>query len=316
MIALILSCIFAFLSFAGKAQARPLTETDVLAASLTAGELGLYIDNLEKKPNNVAVFDVRVNAPLDPNFAEVIEGEIVRVLRDTKSITVMNCFQCRVPRVEVRDDKLVVKKGMPDQESLAKFGKELSVDSFLMIDVYRTRFSLITQVTLLQAMDGTIIGTTQIKVPALEWSEAGMLIMADAGPALAGGGNPTTSSSTPNYNYSIDLAILEEVGFGKAGLVFGGVGGPSGGLAYVTPTVAWRGRFGAFGISSLTSLGLGFGLSDNVGGIAARAAYTVLLGSFTVIGAEAVGMMPIGTNQGNTPLTSAFSLFIGFSLGR
>ena len=141
------------LGIGGGVWARTPNEADLLAGTLTADEIGTFFDKLEKKPTNVAVFDVKVNAPLDQSFAEALEGEIVRVLRESRTITIMNCFECRTPRMEVREDKLMVKKGMPDQASITQLGKQLGVDSFMMLEVFRTRFSLVTQVTLVQASE-------------------------------------------------------------------------------------------------------------------------------------------------------------------
>ena len=69
------------------------------------------------------------------------------------------------PGVPETKDKLVVKKGVPDNASLSQLGKKLGVDSFLVLDVFRTRFSLVTEVNLIQASDGQILGTKEIRVP-------------------------------------------------------------------------------------------------------------------------------------------------------
>ena len=82
-------------------QSRPRPDAATLVGSGKVDELKAKIHFHEA---NVAIFDVRVNPPMDPNFAEIVEGEVVRVLRDQKSITVINCFDCRAPKVEVRED--------------------------------------------------------------------------------------------------------------------------------------------------------------------------------------------------------------------
>jgi hypothetical protein len=295
--------------------ARTPTEADLLAGTLTAEEIGTFFEGLPKKPSNVAIFDIKVNPPLDQSFGEALEGEVVRVLRDSRVISIMNCFECRSPRMEVREDKLVVKKGTPDQASITQLGKQLGVDSFLILEVFRTRFSLVTQVTLMQASDGAILGTKQIRIPALDWSDAGLQILIGVGPSIVSGGTPAASNAQ-NYSLGGHIAALEEVGFGKAGLLVGGVGGPSGGFGYVTPTVAWRGRWGSTGIYSLKEFGAGFGVSDSVGGVALRVSYALMLGSFTMFGVDFAGMVPMSSAGSHNPVTTAGTVFIGFSLGR
>ena len=295
--------------------ARPPTEAEFTAATLTAEEVGLFFERLDKKPSNVAIFNVKINHPLDPSFAEAVEGEVVRVLKDSKAISLLNCSECRSARLEVRNDKLVIRKGITDQATMKDLAKDLAVDSFLTLEVYRTRFTLITQVTLQQASDGQILGSQQIKIPALDWSDAGMLVLMSLGPSLVSGGIDQAKDKG-NFHFGAHVSVLEEVGFGKAGITAGGAGGPRGGLGYILPTLGWRGRFGSYGVYSLKSIGVGFGYSDSSGGIALRGSYNLMLGTFTSVGIDAVGLVPIQRETGRNPLNFAATLFIGISLGR
>jgi len=298
------------------AWAKPASEADLIAATETAHEIGLFLQGLPQKPANVAIFDVRVNFPIDPGFASVLEAEVIRTLREEQSTTMTSCFECRAPQIEIRDDKLVVRKGIPDQAAMGRLAKATGADSFMMLNISHTRFSLVTEVTLYQASDGTALGAKQIRIPALDWSEAGLQLILAAGPSSLSGGQSVFGNNTA-IPFSAHLAALEEVGFGKAGLVLGGAGGPAGNLAYITPTIAWRNAYGTSGIYSLKSLGGGFGTSNGVGVIAVRADYTLMLGSFTVAGAEAVLLSP-APSQSNTgqPLSFVLSAFIGFNFGR
>lgn len=128
--------LFSSLISIGTAHAKPPTESEFTAATLSAEEVAIFFEKLEKKPSNVAIFDVKVNHPLDPSFAEAMEGEVVRVLKDTKAISLVNCPECRSPKLEVRNDKLVIRKGMTDQASMKDLAKELGVDSFLKLEIF------------------------------------------------------------------------------------------------------------------------------------------------------------------------------------
>lgn len=264
------------------------------------------------------LFFIGVLTPRESIGATQGNGTKLADTRCQRSLTLINCFECRTPRIEVREDKLVVKKGFPDQTTITQLGRQLGVDSFLFVEVYRTRFSLISQVTLLQASDGAVIGSTQVKMPALDWSEAGLQLTLALGPGFVSGGGQSGNSSDTGYNFGGHFSAMEEVGFGKAGLILGGVSGPQGSLAYLIPSVAWRGRFGTSGIYSLTTIGAGFATSAGAGGLGLRADYTLMLGSFTVLGVDATTMLPIQNNSSGSvpPLNFAGMFFIGFALGR
>lgn len=140
-----------------------------------------------------------------------------------------------------------------------------------------------------------------------------MLVELALGPSSISGGTGVRSDI---FSLGAHVAVLEEVGFGKAGLVIGGAGGGAGGLGYVVPTLGWRGRFGSYGVSSLRSLGVGFGFSDEAGGIAVRGAYTLMLGTFTSVGVDVIGLVPLQKPEGRNPVNFAATVFIGITLGR
>jgi hypothetical protein len=252
---------------------------------------------------------------MDPSFGDYLEGEINRLLRDSQAIAIIQCNECRTPQIEVRDDKLVVKKGSPDNATLAQIGKKLGVDSFLSLEVFRTRFAITTNVNLVQASDGTILESKQMKVPALDWSDDGLQIIVAGGPAQTSGGLEVNSGQN-NFSTAGHLFLFEEVGFGKAGFAASAIAGPPGHLYSLTPAVAWRSRFGTTGIYSLKTLGLGFGTSDGMGGVSARADYTLMLGSFTTLGANVTTFSPIGAKDDHKPILASFNFYVGFSIGR
>jgi hypothetical protein len=303
------------LSLCGPAWSKTLTETELLAGTMTAEQIGDFLGGLERKPTNLAIFQIKLSNGMDPSLGEYLEGEINRVLRDSQSISMIQCNECRTPQIEVREDKLVVKRGSPDNETLAKIGKQLGVDSFLAVDVFRTKFSITTNVNLVQASDGSVLYSKQVKVPALDWSDDGLQIIIAGGPAQTSGG--LSADSTQNkFSTAGHFFLFEEVGFGKAGFGVSSISGPTGNLVTLTPAVAWRSRFGTTGIYSLKTLGVGFGTSDGLGGVAFRADYSLMLGSFTTLGINFTQFSPIGPKEDHKPISSSVNLYVGFSLGR
>lgn len=307
--------IFAMLIFPLFSSAKALTETELLAGTLTAEQIGDNLASLPKIPTNTAIFSIKLSSGIDPSFGDYLESETNRILRENHSISLVQCFECRSPQIEVRDDKLVVKKGAPDVATLAKLGKQLTVDSFIKMEVFRTKFSITTEITLLQASDGAILYTNQIRVPALDWTDDGLQLILGLGPAQTTGGYQ--DAPDPNrYSTIGHLFIYEEVGFGKAGFAISSLNGSLGKLYTLTPAVGWRARFGTTGIYSLKSLGLGFGTSDGITGGVVRLDYALMLGSFTALGVNWTGFSPFGNKDNKAPILSTFNFYVGFNFGR
>lgn len=308
-------CMLVVLVLGSLAQARQPTEADFLAARVISEDFAHWVSGLPNRPSSLGIFYIRTNAPFDMEYASVIESNLVKALQTEPNIQIASCNDCRTPQVEVRDDRLIIKKGAPDNKSLTELGKKLGVDSFLMADVYRTPISVIMNATIYQASSGQVVAAEEFKAPALDWSDSAMLVVINAGPAIVNGGRESTTTNN-EFQYLASLSVLEEIGFGKGGLALGGVGAASkGNLFYADPTIGWRGHFGKTNIQSLLSVGVGYGYSNNVGGVSGRAAYEIFIGSFTNVGVEAVGMMPL-RNGDSQPIGTAIGLHMGFSLGR
>ena len=292
-------------------------ESDFIAAKVLGTEFADWIRKLEPRPRTMGIFWVNVNPPMEPHYGEVVESEIIAALRAPKIVEVLSCPDCRTPKIEVRGDRLAVKKGIPEIKVFQEMGKQYGVDSFVLIDLYRTKLSVIAQASLYEASTGKILASESFKIAALDFSDAARQVLFTIGPAFVAGGNEGGDSR--DLAFIGNVSVLEEVGFGKGGVTVGGVTSSSKGtLGYVLPTIGWRGRFGASYMYSLTSVGLGYGITNKTTGIGARAAYDLFIGSFTNVGVELVGLVPMQREGEDTqkPIGAVFSLHIGFALGR
>ncbi|MGE4233683.1 MAG: hypothetical protein AB7F43_10170 [Bacteriovoracia bacterium] len=297
------------------AHARPPGESEFLAANLTAEEIAIWIEKIESRPRSVGIFSVRVSTPLESDYGSIIETEVLKQLRSRNLMTVIGCPECKVPRVKVSGDRIVITKGAPELDAFKELGRKLSVESFLVIDVYRTSLSVITNATLYQTSSGEVISAERFKVPALDFSNSAMQFMMLAGPGFTLGGK-SLSPNDSSFPLLANILILEELGFGKGGLNLGGIfAGDQGSLFYVQPTIGWRGRFGATAISSLFRVGAGFGLQGKDRGASAQITYDIFIGSFTVVGLDAVGFVPVRSPNSQS-FNGYLGLHMGLSLGR
>lgn len=296
--------------------ARPPTESEFLAAQLLGDQVALWFDKLDNRPNNVGIFSIRVSSPLESDYSGVIEAEIIKHLRAIGNISVISCAECRAPQVKVNGDRLVVTKGAADLESLRELGKKNGAATFLTMDVYRTTLNVIAQASLYQTGSGEVLFTEQFKIPAIDFSNAAIQFLFEAGTGFVLGAKPSTQSD--NLPLEGDLSLLEELGFGKGGLNIGGIfSGSQGTIGYIDPTLGFRGRFGASPVTWLFSLGTGFGLASDKSGIVGRGSYDIFLGSFTVIGVSGTWLFPVRSKQDpSSTLNGMIGIHIGLSLGR
>jgi hypothetical protein len=285
------------------------TEAEFVAAQRIGDEVAEWVDNLPKKPSSLGLFYVGVHAPLTEDFGNVVEVELLRGLAAGGVGRVQRCPECRVPTARVEDDRVILTKASPDKETFARFAQKLEVDSFLVVDVHRTKLRLRATVTMYEAETAAVIAVGTFSVPALAFSGASTQFLATIGTGRILSGN---SMSTPLV---LNLSLLEEVGFAKAGLNIGGILGASEGtMLYLNPTLAFRGHLGRSGIGWAWTLGAGYGFVDSARGISGRMAIELFLGSLGVFGVEAMSLYPI---NGTAPaLQSYFGIHAGISLGR
>lgn len=297
------------------ARGSALGESNLQAATILAEDTISWIDQLTDKPASVALFQVRATSPVSQEYAQLIESELLRASKKASSVAFTSCLECRVPQVKVDGDNLVITKGMPDPETVKSLGVKTGAKSFLVLDLFRTNYSVYAEATLINARNAEVISVNQIRVPAFEIGESSLLFMLHGGIGRILG--PTVGGlSIP---YSINISALEELGFGKGGLTLGGIfAGQNGNLGYAVPTLGLRTQFGATPVHALASIGAGFGYAGSKAGAALRASYDLFLGSFTSLGVDAAYLIPVsGLVSGtSSALNGYIGLHLGVSIGR
>ena len=285
------------------------SEAEFVAAQRIGEELASWVENLATKPTSLGLFYIGLHPPLTEDFGNVIEVEILRGLAAGGIGRVQRCPECRVPTARVEDDRVILTKASPDKETFARFAQRLEVDSFLVVDVHRTKLRLRATVTLYEAETAAVTAVGAFSVPALAFSGASTQFLATLGTGRIFNGNSTSTPLVPN------LSLLEEVGFAKAGLNIGGILGASEGtMLYLNPTLAFRGQLGRSGIGWAWTFGAGYGFVDSARGISGRTAIELFMGSLGVFGVEAMYLYPI---NGPAPaLQSYFGVHAGIALGR
>lgn len=299
---------------AGASEDR-ISEAEFLGASLAGEEIAAWFRDLSARPKSVSIFSTSTKAPLAEDFGNVLDTEIYKNLSRIDQLRVQSCPDCRTPQVRVMGDRIVLIKGAPDIETLRQKGRENQVESFLVVETYRTSLALMVVANLYQTSSGEIVGSKTFRIPAVSLGPSAAIILFNGGVGIElGGKNSSAEGQAPPFSASV--SFLEELGFGKGGISAGGVfTADNGALFYVVPTIGWRGHFGASAIYSLTTIGLGYGQAGKTG-ITPRATYDVMIGSFTNIGLEAEALIPIQGGEKDKTFSGFAGLHIGFVLGR
>jgi len=311
LIALLSLALFIF--SAESSQARPPEEAEFKAAAILGDEIAEWYSRIEPRPASVAIFSVHSNMPLEQDYSDVLETEILKGMSSRGIPHVSSCSECRSPRITVEDQRVVITKGAPDQETLKKIGRKYPVEAFITVDVYRTKLNVLAQAVIYSNPTGQVINANHFTIPALNFSDNSVQFLGLFG--LGMDLSKSSDGSTAAVLTAVNLLLLEDVGFGKGGLDIGMVmGGPST-LIYIDPTLAFYGRFGLSGVTYSFDLGAGYGFSGSAKGIVGRVGYDLFLGSSAVIGVEAAYLLPMGTAP--TDAMKGYAGFhVGFSLGR
>jgi hypothetical protein len=296
--------------FSGQLLARQPEEAEFMAAEKIGEDVADWISGLERRPTSIGIFNVYSNYPLDGDFSTVVETEIMKSLAKSDFQNVQSCSECRANNVSIVNDRVVVSKGAPDMESLKRIGKNQPVETFLMVEVYRTKLSVIAHAVLYYNPSGILISAQRFRVTAVSFSDASTQLLLTAGFGMSLGINPTPTE----LGTGVNLSLLEEMGFAKGGLVLGGAFGGSSSILYLCPTLAFRGRFGHGGIAWLLGLGIGYGMGGSSKGLTTHASYDLTLGSLAVIGLEFTYFMPSPTVA--NALTGFAGVHFGVALGR
>lgn len=286
--------------------ARPPEEPEINAARVIGERIAEWVDDMERRPYSISIYSVHTNFPLEQDYSTVVETEVLKALTDKKFEKVQSCSECRTPHVAVQDDKVIVTKGAFDVDTMKKVGRKQAVDTFIVIEVFRTKLSVIAEASLYQNGSGNLLAAERIKVPALNISDAAAQFLILLGPGKELGGS---TPSNVGMSTSVDLMLLEDVGFAKAGLDLGGVFGGQNTLFYLDPSLSFRGRFGNSYLGYGLTFGLGYGFASGAKGLAFRGAYDIFLGTLGVMGIEGIYFLPDKSG------VKTFSSFAGFHVG-
>lgn len=292
------------------AKARSPEEAEFVAASMLGEEISRWILKLNRGPMAVGIFSVYANPPFEQDYSTIVETEIVKSLAKGGVEKVSTCPECRTPHVTVTEERLIIKKGAPDLETLKKIGLKQPIDAFMTVDLYRTKLAVIAQVVLYQNPTAVVIAAERFRIPAMNLTDGAVQVLTYLGFGRVLGG--TSSAST--LSTTVGLSLMEEVGFGKAGLSLGVVtGGAS--LIYLNPTLAIFSRFGSSALIYSLNAGVGFGFAGSDRGIVLKGSYEIYMGSLAVMGFEACYFLPASTPTTST-LTGYAGVHVGIAFGR
>lgn len=287
------------------AFARAPDESEFAAAERIGDRIADWIANLERRPTSLGIFSVYPNYPLEQDYSTVVETEIMKSLAERDVQNVISCSECRANQINLVNDRVVISKGAPDMETLKRIGKNQPVETFLVVEIYRTKLSVLAHAVLYQNPSGVLIAAERFRVTSVSFNDAATQVL-----LTVGLGKPLGAIVDTDWYTSVNLSLLEELGFAKGGLTIGGALGGGGTLLYLTPTLALRGRFGSGSVAWLLSLGAGYGMSGGSKGFAFHGGFDITLGTVAVIGAEGTYFMP-----GGTPAASLLQGFVGVHVG-
>ncbi len=300
-----LTAVTVWLTFECTSFARPPEESEFVAAGILGDDIAAWFHDIEPRPKSLGLFSLRSNSPLDQDYSAIVESEIYKGLSRRSVTNVMSCSECRVPQISVQEDRLVITKGVPDVETLKKIGLKYPVESFMTVDIFRSKLTVVAQVVLYASPSGEVIKAERFTVSALNFADAAVQVTATYGPGKIVG----TGADSSKLQMAANLSLLEEVGVGKAGLTLGAMFGGSTTIIYVNPTLSLRGRYGNSALAYSVNLGVGYGIAGEARGISVGGSYDIYMGSLTVFGVEGLYLSSL------TSTTSPFGGYVGFHLG-
>lgn len=290
------------------AWSRSPEEAEFTAAALLGDEIGEWIAEMNPPIKSLGIFSVHSNYPLESDYSQIVEAEVLKGLRSNGLNKVTTCPQCRSLRINVEEERLIIKKGAPDFESLKEIGRTQPVEAFLVISIYRTSLSIVAHAVVYKNPSAEVISSERFRVPTLNFSDASVQAMFTVGGGMLLGG-----PATGDPPIAVNISLLEELGFGKGGLNIGGViGGQT--IFYLNPTILFRGRFGAGAIAWSINIGAGYAIASPAKAIIARGGYDIYIGSLAILGIEASYLLSVGSEK--APVDGYVGVHLGISLGR
>lgn len=288
--------------------ARAPNESEFTAAAEIGDQIGHWVDQQQMKAKRVAIISVITGEPLEQDYASILEANILKRLNVLGFEYAASCSECRSPQLNVEGEVLVIRKGMPDSETMKKMADKIPAEGLLTVDVYRTKLYVMAQANLYRNGTAELIGTERFSAPAVSFEDRDVMFLTTFG------GGKVVGITESTYSYTANLMLVEELGIGKGGLSIGGVMSTAGGtLIEVNPTFVYTGRFGGTGFRWAGTLGVGFGMNGSAKGITARGSLEAFLGSWSVVGFE---YHYFASDATGSAMTGFWGIHIGFSLGR
>lgn len=301
---------------------------DIDALTLIGEDVAYWWGKIPKeKPLSISVLHVGVNQKVNNDFGALTESVILASFASDKNTKAIACFECRRPDIVVKDDRLIITKGVPNQEALRILAKKLDLEAFATIILTKTVFSLRALVTVHLASTGEIFASKEFSVSNVAFFDASMQFL------VASGLQWDIPLSNAQYERTqvplgIDFTWLQAVGkHTRVGLNAGTtLLARTGNLGYLTPRIAWKIQLGRSAFSLVPGVQTGFGfripstIEDAIDtkfafGLVAGASLDLFLGQFFFIGATTNGFIPI--NLKNLEEVVIYPGFhIGMAVGR
>jgi hypothetical protein len=300
------------------AKASGLTPSQIDAATLTGEEIFESVMDLNYSPMSIALLFPNSNPPLDPAFSDLLEAEIIRAFIDDPKMRLVPCLECRVPKVKLEGQNLVVERGLIHSDRIKELSKKLGVEAFLSVESYLTEFAIITQAYLIVAETGEIVPLERVRAGAIDYNGGSLFLRLDTGSGLVWGGKPI-QPRYPAVPIEVSLSALTQMDFGKLGFNVGALlAEPRGSLYYLMPALGLPGRLGEHGIWTLTQIGVGFGVSDHASGLMSKMSYDVFINPLFYLGVDVFGLMDFQKSIAPfaKPIHAGIAAHLGFYLGR
>lgn len=279
-----------FIFFGLHSAQAEVRDRDISGVKLMSADLASWWKSLpEPRPASVSLAWVKVASDIDPALAPLAESVIISELSKIQEIVkVVACFECRTPRVNIKDDQLVVTKGIPDRATLLDLAKAVPTESFLEVDISRNGDSLLTAITLTHMPSGEVVGSELIRIPdsATVVRRFELNVRAGARFEINKISGVKVVSPVPIF---AEVMILDQITPStKAGISAGAMIFPSSGsYGYAMPTLAWRIQLGRTAMSLMPLVQVGMGLREGPANQIATATDFQLI---VIGGAAAVGL--------------------------
>ncbi len=292
-------------------------EGDIDAAHELGSEIAKWWEKMsEPKVRSMGVAPVKTSANLEANFGNIVESILVQNLTKEGQTRVVACPECKAPQIKVNRDRLIVTKGMPDQQARIDLAQKLEVESFLETNIVKTATSMTAQVSLIQASSGVVLAAEEFSTPNISLADTSMQLMFSLGIQYELN-SPKKITTLPIAPLIIDLTLNDQVGdTARAGINLGVlVSSSSNALAYFMPSYGWKPRLGKSQFFLMPAVQAGLVYWNQSVGFSTGASLDFFLGKNFFVGGKGLAYLPLYNFNLNKPGYFA-GFHFGFALGR